>query len=254
MMELPWAGWAMGLIVRHGRRDEAARLAMPFFTRRPRARSGPMIVQHRKRVHHHWSTLPLTLTLAIGPQILRVRTTRIAAAGPHVLQLRTASQRTERLRLRQPPLGLHRRTADRTPPLRAEAPFAGPGSPREELGIWTRVHIVHRTISAHLVSHHESVAAIRHRLRTEIERTLVRRTRRVDETAPSPMQLRRTPPHAAAAPGLPPEAGPSRQWQRMTGRDAEQAMPAIAVDQLTTQVLRELDRRVTARRERMGQR
>jgi hypothetical protein len=94
--------------------------------------------------------------------------------------------------------------------------------------------------------------------RTPVSRLLARRLRRVSEESPNrvPMALRRdsAPP---ATSRLPPvevlaERRLFEQQVRRIG-DATAATPAVNVEQLASQVLQHIDRRVIARRERMGQ-
>jgi hypothetical protein len=91
-----------------------------------------------------------------------------------------------------------------------------------------------------------------------LSRLLARRLRRVSEESPNgiPMALRResAPP---AASRLPPAEvlAERRLFEQQVRRigDATAATPAVNVEQLASQVLKHIDRRVIARRERMGQ-
>jgi hypothetical protein len=93
---------------------------------------------------------------------------------------------------------------------------------------------------------------------TPVSRLLARRLRRVSDESPNriPMALRResAPPAASRLP--PAEVLAERrlfeQQVRRTG-DAPAATPSVNVEQLASQVLKHIDRRVIARRERMGQ-
>jgi hypothetical protein len=126
------------------------------------------------------------------------------------------------------------------------------------------------TFSPHMPPHHRfsvsptSSILRRHELLrhdaepTQVSRLLARRLRRVSEAFPNmaPMALRKQP-APPVAPRLPPaEALTERSsFERRVPRpgDAPPAVPAVSVEQLTSQVLKHIDRRVIARRERMGQ-
>jgi hypothetical protein len=92
----------------------------------------------------------------------------------------------------------------------------------------------------------------------EVPRTALRRATRVSSlpTSTPCMEMRR-PERAIGAlrePLQSLEATARHQSSVGTARAAEPALPMIGVEQLAGQVLKEIDRRVTARRERLGQR
>jgi hypothetical protein len=93
---------------------------------------------------------------------------------------------------------------------------------------------------------------------TPVSRLLARRLRRLSEESPSriPMALRREFALPAAS-RLPPAEvlAERRLFEQQVRRidDATAARPAVNVEQLASQVLKHIDRRVIARRERMGQ-
>jgi hypothetical protein len=104
-----------------------------------------------------------------------------------------------------------------------------------------------------------------HRLRTvrretevtEISRRLAERVRRVPEalSPPAPMILRSEPQAVRPPPSFEEASAPTR-WQDPPIRPSPVPPAAIApvnIDQLTAQVLKQIDRRVVARRERLGQ-
>lgn len=97
-----------------------------------------------------------------------------------------------------------------------------------------------------------------HADQTPVSRLLARRLRRSSEESPRrmAMALRResAPPAASRLPSidLPAERRLFEPQLRRTG-EAAAATPAVNVEQLASQVLKHIDRRVIARRERMGQ-
>jgi hypothetical protein len=92
---------------------------------------------------------------------------------------------------------------------------------------------------------------------TEISRRLAERVQRVPETLPqpAPMALRSEFRAVRRAPAFEETSGPTR-WQDPPNRPLRvppTAVPPVNIDQLTVQVLKQIDRRVVARRERLGQ-
>jgi hypothetical protein len=118
--------------------------------------------------------------------------------------------------------------------------------------------VVARTKTEHLSSKFHQQFSSRHELEiTKVSERLIRQVQRVNETtAASPtMALRKEIPAAVSLPGMSADARAERGLLESPPKGtAAQAttMPALNVDQIANQVIQQIDRRVIARRERMG--
>jgi hypothetical protein len=106
---------------------------------------------------------------------------------------------------------------------------------------------------------HRQHAVRREAEATDVSRRLAERVRRVPEAAlpATPMALRREPRPAVISQPPSIEEFATRSlsdWRtRQHSASPPMAAPSVNIDQLASQVLKQIDRRVVARRERMGQ-
>jgi hypothetical protein len=119
--------------------------------------------------------------------------------------------------------------------------------------------VVARTKTDHVSSKLHQHFSSRHEVDIrKVSERLIRQVQRVSETtmASPPMALRKEIPAAVTLPGMSSEPRAERGLHESPPRwTAAQAvtMPALNVDQIANQVIQQIDRRVIARRERMGQ-
>lgn len=255
---LPWAGWAADVLARYGRWTDATRLPLSFFAPRMRVSPSATLIQRLEHVQHHWLSSHMNIRLAVSPRVLQSDTTQVVPTGPMRLQVTRISRQIELEQRRQPHLERYNRILD----LSVRQTSIGLAARKRFVAIAAGVaklpDVSQKEPLPPSALRQEALARRRQMALTEVPRLLVQRARRVSDVPPSPlrMQLRRTAPVIAAMPDSPqlPAASAWRQPAGGTGRGPDPAVPMIAVDQLAGQVLREIDRRVTARRERMGQR
>jgi hypothetical protein len=241
---LPLRGWAADVFARYGRWTNATRLPLSFFATRLRASSGATLVQRLEHVHHHWLSTHFNINLAVDQRALRFDMTQVLAAGPMLLRTTRALQQIElpaRPRVYLERYGRHLGRSVRP----AAFDLAARGLPAAvTTSIVTVPKMIQREPSQPPALRQKALAG--HRQMTPAEVPL----------SPPRMQLRRAARIIAAMPDVPqlPAVAPWRPPEAGTARGPDPVVPMIAVDQLAGQVLREIDRRITARRERMGQR
>jgi hypothetical protein len=146
------------------------------------------------------------------------------------------------------------RVARHRPLSRPVAPFARPTmllATRERLQLATRERLQLSTLI------HWQRSVRRETEVTNLSRRLAERVGRLPEAPPplAPMALRREPPAVRRLAAFEETSGPTR-WQDPPNRlppAPPAAVSPVNIDQLTAQVLKQIDRRVVARRERLGQ-
>ncbi|MEY9697575.1 hypothetical protein ABIE71_000318 [Bradyrhizobium diazoefficiens] len=221
---IPWTAWASRLMARHRRWPDAPRATLLLHTRL--SRTPAQLTQRWLSFHGDFHTL---FNVAINGRSTHSVQQRPTGARPmqfnparnllqsHGLPAMVAVQRAARLAL----TGL---------------------APEQQHTLISRPHMRLRDDAD----------------QTPVSRLLARRLRRPSEESPkrTAMALRResAPPAASRLPSIdvPAERRLFEPQPRWTG-EAAVATPAINVEQLASQVLKHIDRRVIARRERMGQ-
>jgi hypothetical protein len=254
----PWAGWTADLLARYGRWTDATRLPLSFFIPRMRPGPGGAPVQRLEHVQHHWLSSRMDIHLAVSPRVLQSDATQVVPTGPTHLQMARIPLHTALVQQRQPYFELHVRRPNPSLHLTAIGLAARRHFASTAAGAANLLKVMQSKIPLPSSLRQEALVR-RHKMAlNEVSRVLVERARRISDAPPSPlrMQLRRVTPVIAAMSESPqlPAASAWRQPVGGTGRGADPAVPMIAVEHLASQVLREIDRRVTARRERMGQR
>jgi hypothetical protein len=247
-----WAAWASQLAARRGRVTAAWRLPLPLYVRLSRA---PLAlyqrwltfctqVQPRIKISVAWregaSPAPANV---YAPQMLFLQ----SFAGIFRRTLRPEAERRAQGAAGLPPQALEFRRPSPAPPARET-----PSRPAMTLAVApARAAQLSSVLHQHFSTRREAVV-------TEVSRRLTRRVRRVDEVPvfrPAMALVRKEAP--AAAPNRPPFEAAAGQspFERQSGRHTlpAAAVPELNVERLADQVLKQIDRRVVARRERMGQ-
>lgn len=246
-----WAAWAARLAARRGRRAGASALGLSLHVRAARV---PILLYRRWLSFESRIYPQLNLSIA-GRGVWNVAPANVYA--PRMVFLQTFGGA-----FRHPPATEAGSTGERSSvppgasgPGRAAPPRRGAETaPRLALTLAvarTRAEHVSSTLQRHYTTRRESAV-------TELAERLTRTTRRLEEVANvrPEMALRKEAP-PAPAPRPQPSAWPAEQ-AASEGRaratyTAPPPMPELNVEQLASQVLKHIDRRVVARRERMGQ-
>ncbi|HJU56193.1 MAG TPA: hypothetical protein VJ715_16540 [Pyrinomonadaceae bacterium] len=247
-----WAAWASQLAARRERVTGAPPLSLPLYVRLCRA---PLVLYQR------W----LTFCAQVQPRI------KISVAGREAASHAAANVYAPQLMFLQSFVGLFRQRlrseAERRaqgaaglPPqsfeFRSPTPVAltreSAGRPAMTLAVaQARVERLSSTLHQHFFTRQEAMV-------TEVSKRLTKRVRRVDELSVFrlAMSLRKETP-AGLPKQLPSEAAYEQSsFERQQGRHVLHAAtpaPELNVERLADQVLKQIDRRVIARRERMGQ-
>jgi hypothetical protein len=235
------ARWALRLKARHERRAEAPDLALVLLRR---------LGQLPIRIYQSWLSLysrfdpNFSLSLFDAPATGQVERSVTEQVFVHLFN--RFEERHARLHNPARSTILGSRVARHSPLARPVAPFARQSmlsvtGQRLELSTSTRRQRIDR----------------RETKVTEISRRLAERVQRIPETLPppGPMALRSELRAVRRPPAFEETSGATR-WRDPPNRPPPvppTAVPPVNIDQLTAQVLKQIDRRVVARRERLGQ-
>jgi hypothetical protein len=256
---LPWAGWAADLLARFGLRSDAAPLPLTFFAASRRNQLGATLIQRLSHLHHNWLRPTIQVHLsAISPDMTNEKRTVLAFRPDlqHVVRMRA---RSERMRQSHAALQHHVRQIDQSVnrmtliDVAWQERFNRAPRPAGQLNDLTGADPAQRLAVRHIAPIASQQMAL-----AGTPRATLRRAARVSELPSSTLRMEMRRPERAIAPVR--ELRKPREvsvWHQSPGgiaRASEPALPMIGVEQLAGQVLKEIDRRVMARRERLGQR
>lgn len=246
-----WAAWAAQMVARHTRWADVQRLRLPLYARL--CQTPLRLYQHRVSFH---TQLNPQLKLSIAARgVWNIESTHTYA--PQMVFLQSFAGLIEKsLRLEIERKGQRSKIRPPQPEFRLAAP-----APLNRDGVQkvAMTLAIARTRTEQLASTFHRLFSIRQESEfTDVSRHLTRRMQRVDEVLASrpQMALRKEAP-AVVTPAHAPSAAMQEQssFERRGGPQTAQAIaaPALNVEHLADQVLKQIDRRVIARRERMGQ-
>jgi hypothetical protein len=246
-----WTAWATQLASRRARLPDAPRLPLPLH-----ATLGRTLVLLYQRSAAFQTLLQPQLKLSIsGSSAWNIGTTNVYAPQLVFLKsltsfiqrsLTSITERDTQQAVARPAIFEFRRAMP--------APFPQEVLPQVAMTLAiarTRAEQLSTTLQRHYSIRQEADL-------TEVSRRLTRRLQRVHEVSVirPPMALRKETSPGAMPKHLPSEAMAEQgTFERRGSSQSVQAMamPALNVEQLASQVLKQIDRRVIARRERMGQ-
>jgi hypothetical protein len=256
---LPWAGWAADLLARFGHRSDAVPLTLTFFAVSRRSQPGATLIQRLNHLYHNWLSPTVQVHLSgIGPSMADEKRP-LAFFRPELRQVVRMPTRTEPMQRRQVHLQHHVRQLDRSVDrmtlidLAWRERFNRAPRPAGQLDDLTGADPAQR-----LAARHIAPIASQHMALAEAPRAALRRATRVSELPPSTLRMEmRRPERAIGQVREPRQPREVSVWHQSLGgiaRASEPALHMIGVEQLAGRVLKEIDRRVMARRERLGQR
>jgi hypothetical protein len=256
---LPWAGWAADLLARFGHRSVAAPLTLTFFAPSRRSQPGITLIQRLNHLHYNWLRPTVQVHLsAICPSMADEKRP-FAFFGPELRQVVRIPARTEPMQRRQVHLQHHVRQLNRSVDrvtlidLAWRERFNRVPCPAGQLNDFTGADPAQRLAARPIAPIASQQMAL-----AEAPRAALRRATRVNELPASTLRMEmRRPERAIGAVREPRQPREVSVWHQSRGgiaRASEPTLPMIGVEQLAGQVLKEIDRRVIARRERLGQR
>lgn len=248
-----WTAWAAQLAQCHGRMTDVSRLHL--LLRMPALARTLILLQQRWLATNFNLQPQLNLLLSnrnawnartsnvYATQMTLLKSISIAMAGSRFAATAPGSQRTD---LPGPSFEHWQR---------APADPAGQSWSQSAMTLAIR-----RTAAEHLaVTLNQNSYVRREANFIEVSKLITERVRRLSDSVavqPPPMAFRTSPAVRVTPQHLPAEAmlqASTFEKRSSTGSLPAMAIPALNVEQLTDQVLKQIDRRVIARRERMGQ-
>lgn len=246
-----WTAWASRLAANRGRWTDAQRLSLPLYVRWGRT---PL------RLYQRW----LSFHTQIHPQLRLI----VAASGvwnigstdasaPQMVHLQSFAASIQKALALQTESRI--RLLDGSPQKLENLKSTPAPSRKESAQAAAMTLAASRTRTEHLSSmFHRNISIRRESEFTEMSRRLTQRSQRVNEAAVvgTQMALRKEAPVAAMQAHAPSE--PAQELSLLERRSSPRTILPMArsplnVEQLADQVLKQIDRRVIARRERMGQ-
>jgi hypothetical protein len=248
-----WTTWAAQFAQRHGRMTDVSRLHL--LLRMPALARTLVLLQQRWLATNFNIQPQLNLLLSnsnawnartsnlYATQMTLLKSISIAMAGSRTAATATGSPRADL------PLSsfAHRQ--------RAAADTASQSRPQSAMTL-----AIKRTAAEHLATTvNQNFRVQRQANFMEVSKLLTERVRRLNDSVaapPPPMAFRTSPAVRVTPQHLPAEAmvqASTFERRSSPGSLPAMAIPALNVEQLTDQVLKQIDRRVIARRERMGQ-
>jgi hypothetical protein len=256
---LPWAGWAADLLARFGLRSDAAALPLTFFAASRRSQPGATLIQRLNHLHHNWLSPTIQVHLSARWPDMADEKPTVLAFRPDLQHVVRMPARTERMQQSHSALQHHVRQIDQSVnrmtliDVAWRERFNRAPRPAGQLNDLTGDDPAQR-----LAARHIAPIASQQMTLAETPRAALRRATRVSELPPSTLRMEMRRPERAIGPVR--ELRQPREvsvWHQSPGgiaRASEPALPMIGLEQLAGRVLKEIDRRVTARRERLGQR
>jgi hypothetical protein len=256
---LTWADWAADLLARFGYRSDATPLPLTFFAASRRSQPGATLIQRLNHLHHNWLSPTIQVHLsAISPDTADEKRP-LTLFRPELQQVVRMPARTEPMQRCQVHLQHYTRQLDRSVSrmtlidLARRERFNRAPHPAGQLNDFARADPAPRLAARHIAPIANQQMAL-----AEAPRAALRRATRVSELPPSTLRVEMRRPERAIGPVREPhQPREVSVWHQSPGgivRASEPALPPIGVEQLAGQVLKEIDRRVMARRERLGQR
>jgi hypothetical protein len=248
-----WRAWATQLAQRHGRMTDVSRLHL--LLRMP-ALARTLIMLQQRWLATNFNIQPQLNLLLSNSNAWDARTSNVYATQMTLLKsisMAMAGSRTAATAPGSPPTDLRLSSFEHRQ--RKAADTTSQSRPQSAMTL-----AIKRTAAEHLATTlNQSFYVRRGANFMEVSKLLTERLQRLSDTvaSPSPPMAFRTSPAARLTPQhLPAEAmlqASTFEKRSSPGSLPALGIPALNVEQLTDQVLKQIDRRVIARRERMGQ-
>jgi hypothetical protein len=251
VMASRWTAWASQLAARRARWTDASQLPLPLHATLGRT----LILLSQRRLSFQTRIQPQIKLSISGCSVWNIETANVYA--PQSVFLKSFAGLIRRSLLLETERSVQQAVVRQT---RLEfrravsAPFVKREVPQAALA-----YAIARTRAEHLSTILQRHFSIRRRADlTEVSRQLTQRLQRTheDSVIRAPLALRRETSVRAASKYVSLEAMPEHgSFERRSRQPSAPAaaMPELNVEQLANQVLKQIDRRVIARRERMGQ-